>query len=283
MMIRLLPAAFAASVFLTAACGDIVHPEPRVDLNDQLWIFALLNPDSARHTVVIAPIEGLGPAVPSVGVTIHKRVSGSFGPSWIMVSRDSASADSARMYGRPSGNPASPCAIARSGATTAEVFCLAPEAALEAGATYRVEAWVPGRPSAIGTTRAVGGFEIVRAVLSDRGESPYLSAKWTESLATDHYLMGIRRWVTDCIGCSNAWFADLDSTSFAGPVPREAIDSAGPVPTLDVAAMDEHLHAFLTTGHGGLLFSVPPVQNVEGGFGVVGSARFRSLPIVRNQ
>ena len=52
--------------------------------------------------------------------------------------------------------------------------------------------------------------------------------------------------------------------------------------TLDVVAFDEHLHAFLTTGHSGIAFDVPPVQNVEGGFGVVGSLRFRERSVTRN-
>lgn len=48
---------------------------------------------------------------------------------------------------------------------------------------------------------------------------------------------------------------------------------------LDVLAVDRHFHAFLTTGDQGNLHDVHPVQNVNGGYGVVGSYLHRSREI----
>lgn len=46
-----------------------------------------------------------------------------------------------------------------------------------------------------------------------------------------------------------------------------------------MAALSEELHAYLTSGTGGTRLSVPPVQNIENGFGFVGSMRIRTLAV----
>lgn len=71
----------------------------------------------------------------------------------------------------------------------------------------------------------------------------------------------------------------MDDTSVTTPVPDDAIRNAVEPPTLDVAAFDRHLYSFITSGNGDTSFSVPPIQNVVGGFGVVGSVRWRSLAV----
>ena len=109
-----------------------------------------------------------------------------------------------------------------------------------------------------------------------------LSASWTASLAAHRYIVSLRR---PCRrSCYGAWYVDADTTAISTGVPEDAIRVATKSPMmLDVAALDEHLHAFITTGHVGEAFSVPPVQNVEGGFGVVWSLRFRERAVTRNR
>ena len=75
------------------------------------------------------------------------------------------------------------------------------------------------------------------------------------------------------------WYTEVDGTSATISVPEYAIDEALDPLTLDVTALSKELHAYLTSGTGGSRFSVPPVQNIENGFGFVGSTRVRSLTV----
>ena len=161
--------------------------------------------------------------------------------------------------------------------------CMTPEADLEPGGVYRVEARAGDRETASGVTRVVGSFEIDNAVLRGADDSAELSAAWTPSLAAHRYIVSLRKETSGgCGTCADGWHADVDTTTITIAVPEDAIDNAFQDPMmLDVMALDVHLHAFLTTGHSGLAFSVPPVQNVVGGFGVVGSLRFRERRLER--
>ena len=155
-------------------------------------------------------------------------------------------------------------------------YCMTPEVQLEVGATYRVEATADGRIPAWGETTVVGNFAVEVAALSgDRG-SYALSAGWTPSPGAHRYFVAVRRRRRSCGNCVETWYADVAKPTFAGNVPDLAVDSAGPDPMLDVAAMDQHLYAYLTTGHEGNLHEVHPVQNVRNGYGFVGSATYRS-------
>ncbi len=75
------------------------------------------------------------------------------------------------------------------------------------------------------------------------------------------------------------WYAEVDGTSATVSVPDYAIDQATDPLILDVAALSEEFHAYLTSGTGGSRLSVPPVQNIENGFGFVGAMRVRSLTV----
>lgn len=128
----------------------------------------------------------------------------------------------------------------------------------------------------------MGGFNVQEAVLSGTDDAAVLKASWTVSRAAHRYIASLRQ---PCRGsCFDAWYADVDTAGINTDVPEDAIRAAFKSPLmLDVAALDEHLHAFITTGHVGNTFSVPPVQNVEGGFGVVGSLRFRERTVTRRR
>lgn len=269
------------------ACEEL--PLQPTGLSDQLVLYAVLNPDSIGHVVDVAPVDGFTiHALANVSVRIHRHDPGS--GEWTLVAEwDSARAAAAGTRfagtscfrrGRDYEWPGSlgPRIVYGTGVGQAW-YCLRPEAVLEPGATYRVEATADGRVRAFGETRVVGAFEIERAALSSNDGSHSLAATWSESAAAHRYLMGVRRRYDGCSNCGRAWYADVRGTRFNGPIPQVAVDSAGPVPMLDVLAVDRHFHAFLTTGDQGNLHDVHPVQNVNGGYGVVGSYRHRSRKI----
>ena len=252
-------------VATTTACGEIVDPRPRPGLTDELVLYARLMSDSARQAVAVGSADDADPTLSNVTVRLLRQAPGQKTARWNLVaSARTSTVDSL---------PGSPCSYGLD-------YCLTLPVTVEPGATYKVEAFADGRPTATGTTRVVGRFDIERAALS---ENNVLAATWTDSQAAHRYMMGVMRYETTCTGCSRAWHTEINGTSFEGTIPQEAVDSAGPVPTLVVSAVDRHFHAFLTTGHGGQLFKVPPVQNVEGGFGVVGSIQHASRPIAMNR
>ena len=79
--------------------------------------------------------------------------------------------------------------------------------------------------------------------------------------------------------CHDGWYAEVDGTSATLSLPSKAIDEAVEPVTLDVTALSKEMHDYLTSGTEGEFFSVPPIQNVENGFGFVGSMRVRSLVV----
>ena len=263
-----------------AGCDGIVEP-PR--WTDRMVVYALLNADFTEHPILLVATD-VASTLSEVSVAIHRRAPGAAGDEWELI----AWWDSARAaaVGRPFRDD-EPC-MDRLGRMSLykeprDHVCVTPEAELEPGGVYRVEARARDRNTATGVTRVVGGFEIEDAVLSGADDEATLSASWTPSLAAHRYIVSFR---SDCEGRTECdpWHAEVDTAAVGIRVPRHAIDNAFPDPmTLDVVALDEHLHAFLTTGHSGIAFDVPPVQNVEGGFGVVGSLRFRERSVTRNR
>lgn len=268
----LLSVFIAIGLSALVGCDGIVAPPW---WTHQVVIYAALNPDSTRHAIVIAATDPESTLLDAT-VTIHRRVESSNGDDWELV----ASWDSAQAAAVGSSlRDLTPCRRRVGSAFIliggVDQVCMTPEADLEPGGVYRVEARTRDRETASGITRVVGGFEVEEAVLSSGGNSAELSAEWTPSLAAHRYILSLRKATSSCINCADGWHADVDTTSITIEVPEEAIEDARRPITLDVVAFDVHLHAFLTTGHSGLAFSVPPVQNVVGGFGVVGSLRSR--------
>ena len=102
---------------------------------------------------------------------------------------------------------------------------------------------------------------------------------WTRSRGASHYLVSLRRYAESRLRDYQGWFVSVEGTSISGDVPRQAIQDALEPLTLDVAAIDKNLFSYMTTGNGGGAFAVPPVQKVEGGFGVVGSMLLRSYQV----
>lgn len=284
----------AGLVALTAAlsaCEEL--PLQPTGLSDQMLLYAVLNPDSTRHRIEVAPMDGYTVlSLTGLTIRIHEREPAS--GAWTLVAEwDSARAEAAgeqftscrwnppgegEEWPGPSSGPVWTRMDTGNG-----WYCVRPEAVLRPGATYRVEATAEGRRPASGETRVVGGFHVASAEIASGNDAHSLTASWSESEAAHSYLMAVRRRYTVCYNCVTAWYAEVEATSFEGRVPQTALDHAGPVPMLDVAAVDRHFHAFLTTGDQGNLHQVHPVQNVVGGYGVVGSFVHRSGKIAMNQ
>ena len=146
--------------------------------------------------------------------------------------------------------------------------------------TYKVEVSAEQKDAAWGATAAVGEFTINTAVLSG-DEVDTLSAEWTRSVAAHRYMVSLRRLRSGNVFTPyvEGWYIAVNGTSVTTPVPEETIEAAITPLTLDVAAFEVNLYSFITSGNGGSAFSVPPVQNVVGGFGVVESVRYRSLTV----
>lgn len=266
---------FARTVVIAiclGACGELAAPpRPKDPLSDQLILYALLLPDTPRHHVLVAPADGIArPDLSGVELTIRKRVEGGAGGEWALVGQwqDPYEKDCELMGVVPLF-----VNLLNRGA-----YCFKPEARLRTGALYRVEARADERATARGETRIVGDFEVTGAALSSRA----LSAQWTSSVVAHRYFMGLRR-IADptCFTCARSWYSDVDGTKFDGSVPQHAVEAAGSHPILEVVAVERSLHGFLTTGHEGALHDVHPVQNVTGGFGVVGSMLSRGRAVER--
>lgn len=284
-------AGLAALTAVLSACEEL--PLQPTGLSDQLLLYAVLNPDSTRHRIEVAPTDGFTVlSLTGLTIRIHQREAASGG--WTLVAEwDSARAAAAGepftecRYPRPSRDAEwpslSPGPLWVNMSAGGGNYCLRPEAVLRPGATYRVEATAEGRVPAVGETRVVGDFRLEGAAISSGADAHSLTASWSESTAAHRYLMAVRRRYGQCYNCVRAWYAEVEDTSFEGRVPQAALDNAGPVPMLDVAAVDRHFHAFLTTGDQGNLHQVHPVQNVVGGYGVVGSFVHRSGEIAMNR
>lgn len=265
-----------ASLVVLTTCGDIVDPPlPDKPLSKRLFLFAALNADSLRHWVQVSPLDGRVEDFAAT-VTIHERLSRSGGFDWRLLGTYSAQAP-------PPGTfvPVEEQKPCRPGPYSSTVtLCMGPEAALQPGGTYQVGAVAEGYLPASGVTTVPGDFDVTVAQMASRDGSHTINAKWSPAADAPHYVLGIRRIWLDCSNCSRAWTVSLDSTSFSGTVPQVVVDSIGPEPTVEVMAADLHLHEFVTSGLGAGMLQVYPIQNVQGGFGVVGSARYRTRRIV---
>ena len=252
----------AASAMASGGCRDVIRLDPPPILDDRLVVIAALDPDSLRHPLVVWPAE-VGRPLSATVARLYRARDGSQGLAWTLVDTTMMLHDDDICGPRYSLN---------SGPTQ----CLAFEAALEPGSTYRVEVSSEGRTTARGETSVVGPFSVESALLSGSGESAMLTASWTSSQRADRYVVSVRQYNVPRLGGEKGWFTDAAGTSITTLVPEEAIRNALQPPTFDVVALDANLWAYMTTGNGGEGFSIPPVQNVDGGFGVVGSFTFRS-------
>ena len=252
-----------ATAVSLSACG-LYYPEVR---DDRLVVIAALNSDSAEHRVLLWPVSQAAEP-PLAAARLYRGTPHAGGLHWTIV----ATATGHR-------RPCRAQSYYLSFRTNYVSLCLVPGAQLDAGAAYMVEASAEGYRTARGHTLAVGDFEVETAVLTRAGASARLDASWTGSVAAHRYFVALRRLHPSYGENPKGWYAEVDGTSVTVPVPDYAIDEAVVPLILDVAALGKELHAYLTSGTGGWSFSVPPVQNIENGFGFVGAMRVRNLTV----
>ena len=254
----------AAALAGSGACRDVIRLGPPPVLDDRLIVYAALDADSAWHPLAVWPAEK-GRLLTTAEARLYRASAGSADAAWELVDA------TIELHDRDVCRPRYPFAGGS--------LCLRFEAVLEPGSTYRVEVASEGRATAAGETGVVGPFTVESAALSGGEESATLTAAWTPSVLAERYVVSVRRFNVRLIGGERGWFTDSGGTSITTGVPGSAIRNALERLTLDVVSFDANLWAYLTTGSGGDGFSIPPVQNVEGGFGVVGSFTFRSRPL----
>jgi hypothetical protein len=258
-----LRAVVAAAAVSLLAC-DLFLPEVA---DDRLVVMAALNIDSAEHRVLTWPVYSAAEP-PLAAAKLYRGTPHAGGFSWTLVAMDD-------VHGRKCGGQY----LGVSRPDNNRSFCLVPDARLESGAAYMVEVSAEGFRTAWGHTLAVGDFEVKSAVLTRTGGSARLDASWTGSVAAHRYFVALRRLHPPYGEDPKGWYTQVDGTSATVSVPDYAIDEAVDPLILDVAAVSKELHAYLSSGTGGSTFSVPPVQNIENGFGFVGSMRVRSLTV----
>lgn len=251
------------TIWLTA-CDDLTFPEPPALFEDRLVLIAVFNPDSTTHPVLVWSAEA-GRPLNGIGAKLY-RAGSTEGDAWELLDSTEDTTDLS-VCGR------------RYGDLFSEPRCLVLTGQVHAGRSYLVEVTASGRSPARGSTEVVGGFQIESAALSGANASAVLSAGWTRSHGASHYLISLRRYAESRLRDYQGWFVAVEETSISRDVPRQAIQAALEPLTLDVAAIDKNLFSYMTTGNGGGAFAVPPVQNVEGGFGVVGSMLLRSYQV----
>lgn len=254
----------AAATVSLPACG-LLFPEVQ---DDRLVVIVPLNPDRAEHRVVLWPVHAAAePPVATINMYRGDAHPGSV--SWTLVATATEPRESCAWDG-----------LVGFHTLNHVFFCLDPGGPLDPGAAYMVEALAEGYRTARGHTLAVGDFNVETAVLIHTGASARLDASWTGSVAAHRYFVSLRKRRPRDGKDPKAWYAEVDGTSVTTMVPDSAFDDLLVPLTLDVAALSKELHAYLTSGTGGSFFSVPPVQNIENGFGFVGSMRVRSLAVV---
>ena len=256
------PCALVAAAAASLSACDLFYPEVT---DDRLIMMVPLNPDWAEHRVRLWPASAAA-ELPSATVRMYRRDPRAGQVSWTLVAT-ATEPGTCLGYGWYGGYG--------NGAT----YCLDPGAPLDPGAAYMIEASAEGYRTARGHTLAVGDFEVETAVLTRTGTSAKLDASWTGSAGAHRYFVSLRRQRPPYLGNPKGWYAEVDGTSATVPVPGNAIHEAIDPLKLDVTALSEELHAYMTSGTGGSRFSVPPVQNIENGFGFVGSMRPRSLAV----
>lgn len=154
--------------------------------------------------------------------------------------------------------------------------CLEFDLAVEPGASYAVRVDVPDRPPATAAAVVPSPVEILEAeVTGDPPGTDGLTAVWSESAMASGYFVSVRPdSEPDCARmstCPDGWFVATPATRIETVIPPDRLPDHNGSWILEVYAVDRSLFDHLTTGAGGTLFPVQPVQNVQGGFGAVGA------------
>lgn len=274
MSLRALLLSFA--VLCSTGCQEPTAPPSSPGTTNRLTLFMVLDPDAMLQVLTVEASE-TGGQLEDVAAEVYRIPSPESTEQGVLV----ASARAEPTFDRDELHPC----IARYGILDSKsaIRCLRFAFDPEPGVAYRVVVRAAGRPTASATTRVPQAFRILDATAS--GKPPRvgeLRARWTESGGAYRYFVALRPAVAprcpNVNGCSDGWYASTERTEVSAHVPEGALKGEGQW-LLDVYAVDRALHEYLSTGSGGALYPVPPVQNVTGGYGAVGSWLRRSVSL----
>lgn len=170
-----------------------------------------------------------------------------------------------------------PC-VARYGSIVgdSEPSCVDLSFAVTKGETYRISVSAEEEPTATASFTVPRDFALTR--VQAEGSPPGtggLQVEWTPSAGAYRYLVAVRpQGAPQCVkdgGCQRTWFEATTGTSVRTTVPAGELDGSEGPWFVDVYAVDRPMYEYLTSGVAEDLFPVPPIQNVERGYGAVGS------------
>lgn len=240
---------------------------------EELTLFMILNPDFSVQPMLVAPAATEG---------LVRDLSGEIRAGNVLT----ASASTPEEW---KDSELRPCIHGRYGSiygTGGQPRCLVFDFVPQMGATYRVTVSAEGRPTATAVTTIPGDFSVVTATATgDPPGTKRFDASWSRSRGAYRYLVALRAAdppFQTSVPDRKGWFAVTTDTSLStvvsGKAAEELVGGGGPW-YVDVYAVDKALYEYLTTGTDAALYPVPPLQNVKGGYGAVGSWVRRSMEI----
>jgi len=255
----------------SAGCDDprVTRPGPP---DHSLQLFLVLDPDSATQLLLVERLSTTSAEIPGLAATLTSQGTATNG----RFDTDSSFDRCMHRYGSIINWPT----------------CLIFPVAASYGATYSLSVNANGFDSASGSTTVPGNFAIV--AVSTTGTPPgagSIRATWTRSQGAYRYVVALRGAGQNSAethygcypdaGCYNRWWVVTTDTSVDASVAPENFDNGKGPYYLDVYAMNRDVYGYVLTGSTGDFFSVPPAQNVIGGYGGVGAWVRRSVPIFR--
>lgn len=250
-----------ALILILLGCGDPLTVRDVSTVDRSIRVFMVLDADSTRQALLLESLDP-GGTFEDLRAELHTA-----GGATVVGQNNPPGVDyhlpCSQRYGVIGTNAASACVVF--------------ETAVEPGRLYELVVSARQRPPARAQTTVPDAFAIV--ALSLAGQPPGtdgVDAHWNTSPHAHGYFAFLRAQSTDCEdvrGCPGGWSVSTTDTVVSGSIPEKALeDGSGPW-TFEVIALDRGLYQYLTSGTGNDLFSVPPIENVDGGHGVLGSWR----------
>jgi hypothetical protein len=252
---------------LLGGCDDPTLPRRPPD-STALRVFLIIDPDRATHPLLVQPSGAGG---------VLDQLEGKVFVGNQLVASATGQADW--------NNEFIPCAD-RYGSLDGTAFprCLDFQFAPQPGTTYRVVVGAENHLTASASVRIPNDFEVTSVIA--QGDPPgtqTLKVQWTRSEGAHRYVVAVRQETAPrCVrisDCDQGWFVVTEDTIIDTIVPEEEVGGGEGSWFVDVYAMDKAVYEYLMTGTTGDLFPVPPVQNVEDGYGAVGAWVRRSVLI----
>lgn len=243
-------------------CGDPLALREAPPADRSIRLFMVLDPDSAWHALFLESLDPGG---------IYRDLRAELYTDGALIGVGEAPNGST-----PSPAPSDPCAerygtLGYDGAFACLVF----ETTVERGRSYELVVSARDRPTARARTVVPDSFAITAVNLDGRPPgTDGFEVHWHASPGAYGYFVFLRAESTHCPdvhGCSSGWLVTTRDTTVAGTIPAELLEGGSGPWSLGVLALDRGLYEYFTTGTGNDLFSVPPVEYVEGGHGVLGS------------